>query len=78
MIGAWFLQRIDAKVFMLGMLMSGFRAVKRGEKVYFNVSEKSVRDLRRILNFNKQLHDANADCVSYDSNHPNGVLCAWA
>lgn len=23
---------------ILGMLMSGFRAVKRGEKVYFNVS----------------------------------------
>ena len=69
---------LDYCMFMLGMLMSGFRVVKRGEKVYFNVSEKSVRDLKRILNFNKRLHNANADCVSYDCNHPNGVLCAWA
>lgn len=64
---------LDYCIFMLGMLMSGFRAVKRGEKVYFNVSEKSIRELKQTLDLNKRLHDANADCISYDSNHPNGA-----
>ena len=65
---------LDAGAIMLAMLMSGFRAVKRGRKVYFNVSQKNITAIKQIHEMNKYLLDNNADYIVYDNTNPNGVL----
>lgn len=65
---------LDTGVVMLAMLMSGFRMVKRGHKVYFNVSQKRINTIKQIHERNKYLFDNNADYMVYDRINPNGAL----
>ena len=63
----------DMGVFVLGMLMSGFRMVKRGRKLFFNVSEKRIKAIKQICERNKYLLNSKADYLLYDRIHPNGA-----
>lgn len=65
----------DMGVFVFGMLMSGFRMVKRGHKLFFNVSEKRIKAIKQIRDRNKYLLNSKADYLLYDRVHPNGTAC---
>ena len=67
-------KKLDIGIIILAMLMSGFRMVKCGHKVYFNVSQKSINAIKQISERNTYLLHNNADYMVYDPTYPNGAL----